>query len=104
MGTLYSLGFSKQSPLFRVVALLNLVTYIFFRIFVLGWMTWWIFLHRYDVPPTDFPAAFTVFTNVTGVATIDAINIINFYKLIISDFYKVLGEDGTAAMDRAKKK
>jgi len=79
-------GWSKQSPLFRVVAVLNLVTYIFFRICVLGWMTRWLTLHRDDLPLVMFTIG------SVGLATIVAINIVNFYRVLMSDFLKVVGE------------
>ena len=39
---------------YRVVALLNLLTYVFFRILLLGWMTRWLTLHRDDIPLVFF--------------------------------------------------
>ena len=35
---------------YRIVALLNMLTYVFFRILLLGWMTRWLTLHRDDIP------------------------------------------------------
>lgn len=88
-------GWSKQSPLFRLVAFLNLVTYVFFRICVLGWMTRWLTLHRDDVPLVIFTVA------SVGLATIVAINILNFYRVLMSDFLKVVAEG--ANLDTTRK-
>lgn len=83
-------GWSKQSSLFRLIAFLNLVTYVFFRICVLGWMTRWLTLHRDDLPLVIFTIA------SVGLATIVAINILNFYRVLMSDFLKVVYEGAIA--------
>ena len=87
-------GWSKQSALFRLVAVLNLVTYVFFRICVLGWMTRWLTLHRDDLPLVIFTVA------SVGLATIVVINILNFYRVLMSDFLKVVGEGAVADASR----
>ena len=86
----FLLGWSKQSSLFRLIAFLNLVTYVFFRICVLGWMTRWLTLHRDDLPLVIFTIA------SVGLATIVAINILNFYRVLMSDFLKVVYEGAIA--------
>ena len=86
----FLLGWSKQSPSFRLIAFLNLVTYVFFRICVLGWMTRWLTLHRDDLPLVIFTIA------SVGLATIVAINILNFYRVLMSDFLKVVYEGAIA--------
>ena len=65
-----------------MVALLNLLTYVFFRILLLGWLALWQGLHRDDIPLE----LFTVMS--LGLAYIVWINILNFYRLLISDFIR----------------
>lgn len=71
-----------QTLSYRVVALLNLLTYVFFRILLLGWMTRWLTLHRDDIPLVFFTVG------SLGLASIVVINIVNFYRLLISDFIR----------------
>jgi len=89
-------GWSKQSPVFRLVAVFNLVTYVFFRICVLGWMTRWLTLHRDDLPLVIFTIA------SIGLATIVAINILNFYRVLMSDFLKVVSEGTSDSTTKCK--
>jgi len=89
-------GWSKQSPVFRLIAVLNLVTYVFFRICVLGWMTRWLTLHRDALPLVIFTIA------SIGLATIVAINILNFYRVLMSDFLKVVSEGSSDSTTKRK--
>jgi len=89
-------GWSKQSPVFRLIAVLNLVTYVFFRICVLGWMTRWLTLHRDALPLVIFTIA------SIGLATIVAINILNFYRVLMSDFLKVVSEGSSDSTSKRK--
>jgi len=90
-------GWAKQTPLFRLIAFLNLVTYVFFRICVLGWMTRWLTLHRDDLPLFIFTVA------SIGLATIVVINILNFYRVLMSDFLKVVSEGATSDSTKVRK-
>jgi hypothetical protein len=47
-------GVPKQLSLYRSNALLNVATFLLFRILLLGWMTRWLTLHRDDVPIVFF--------------------------------------------------
>ena len=59
-------------------------------------MTRWLTLHRDDIP-------FVIFTVASiGLATIVVINILNFYRVLMSDFLKVVG-DG-AFIDAARRR
>jgi len=73
-------GVPKSAVTYRWVALLNLLTYVFFRILLLGWMTRWLTLHRDDIPLLFFTIG------SLGLASIVAINIVNFYRILVSDF------------------
>ncbi|NXO78555.1 TLCD2 protein, partial [Sitta europaea] len=67
---------------YRLNSLINLGTYVVFRIATLAWMTRWLFLNRHNVPP----AAYAVGT--VGMAIMTPMNIILFYRLLRSDFFK----------------
>lgn len=41
-------GMSKKEPEYRFVSMVNIGTFVVFRIAVLGWMTRWLVLHRDD--------------------------------------------------------
>ena len=58
-------------------------------------MTRWLTLHRDDIPLVIFTVA------SVGLATIVAINILNFYRVLMSDFLKVVG--GGAVADGTRK-
>ena len=58
-------------------------------------MTRWLTLHRDDVPLVIFTVA------SVGLATIVAINILNFYRVLMSDFLKVVAEG--ANLDTTRK-
>ena len=79
------LGWSKESCLFRLVAFLNLVTYVFFRIWVYGWLTGALIWHRDDMSFTLF-AVMCLFA-----ATLDILNGLNFYRVLMADYFKVVG-------------
>lgn len=63
-------------------SIINLGTYVVFRIATLAWMTRWLFLNRQHVPL----ATYTVGT--VGMAIMTPMNIILFYRLLRSDFFK----------------
>ncbi|NXW73427.1 TLCD2 protein, partial [Hirundo rustica] len=67
---------------YRLNSLVNIGTYVVFRIATLAWMTRWLFLNRQNVPP----AAYAVGT--VGMAIMMPMNIILFYRLLRSDFFK----------------
>ena len=49
-------GESKDSGRYKVNALLNVGTFLFFRILLLGWMTRWITVNRDNIPLAAFTA------------------------------------------------
>ena len=60
-------------------------------------MTRWLTLHRDDIP-------FVIFTVASiGLATIVAINILNFYRVLMSDFLKVVGDGAFIDATRRRK-
>ncbi|XP_029923068.1 TLC domain-containing protein 2 [Myripristis murdjan] len=70
------------STLYRVNSMINLGTYVVFRINTLAWMTRWLVLNRDKVPLL----AYTV--GSVGMAIMTAMNIVLFYRLLRSDFLK----------------
>ncbi|XP_061684135.1 TLC domain-containing protein 2 [Syngnathoides biaculeatus] len=65
---------------YRVNSMINLGTYVVFRINTLAWMTRWLVLNRDKVPL----AAYTL--GSVGLAIMTVMNIILFYRLLRSDF------------------
>ncbi|KAJ8275503.1 hypothetical protein COCON_G00072550 [Conger conger] len=72
---------------YRVNSLVNLATYVVFRISTLAWMTRWLVLNRERVPL----AAYTL--GSVGMAIMTVMNIVLFCRLLRSDFLQT-GRDG----------
>ncbi|XP_061538597.1 TLC domain-containing protein 2 [Phycodurus eques] len=70
------------STVYRVNSMINLGTYVVFRINTLAWMTRWLVLNRDKVPLL----AYTL--GSVGLAIMTVMNIILFYRLLRSDFLK----------------
>jgi len=75
-------GMAKSTWIYRANAIMNVTTFVLFRICLLGWMTRWLTLHRDEVPLLFFTVG------STGLATIVGMNIILFYRIITSDYLK----------------
>lgn len=67
---------------YRLNSLINLGTYVVFRMATLAWMSRWLFLHRHKVPPATYAVG------TVGMAIMTPMNIILFYRLLRSDFFK----------------
>ncbi|KAM6337751.1 TLC domain-containing protein 2 [Alca torda] len=65
---------------YRLNSIINLGTYVVFRIATLAWMTRWLFLNRENVPPATYAVG------TVGMAIMTPMNIILFYRLLRSDF------------------
>lgn len=70
------------STIYRVNSMINLGTYVVFRINTLAWMTRWLVLNRDKVPLM----AYTL--GSVGLAIMTVMNIVLFYRLLRSDFLK----------------
>lgn len=70
------------STLYRVNSIINLGTYVVFRINTLAWMTRWLVLNRDNVPLL----AYTL--GSVGLAIMTVMNIVLFYRLLRGDFLK----------------
>ncbi|XP_069801599.1 TLC domain-containing protein 2 [Dendropsophus ebraccatus] len=71
-----------KTTVYRLNSLLNLGTYVIFRISTLAWMTRWLVINRDNIPlPT-----YTI--GSVGMAIMTAMNIVLFYRLLRSDFLK----------------
>lgn len=73
-------GVDKSSIKFRIVSILNLVTFVMFRILTLCWMTRWIVLNRHLVHVGWFSLG------SFGLAAMMVINILLLQRLLQSDF------------------
>ncbi|XP_038013861.1 TLC domain-containing protein 2 [Motacilla alba alba] len=67
---------------YRLNSLINLGTYVVFRIATLAWMTRWLFLNRHNVPPATYAVG------TAGMAIMTPMNVVLFYRLLRSDFLK----------------
>ncbi|GAB1608165.1 TLC domain-containing protein 2-like [Argonauta hians] len=70
----------KKSSLYRLTSLLNLGTFIVFRIAALCWMTRWIAINK-----TQVPFFFYFLANI-GLTTTTVMNIVLFYRCLKSDY------------------
>lgn len=71
-----------KTTVYRVNSMLNLATYMVFRITTLAWMTRWLVLNRDNVPLISYTIG------SVGLAIMTAMNIVLFYRLTHSDFLK----------------
>ncbi|KAM4797448.1 TLC domain-containing protein 2 [Rhinophrynus dorsalis] len=71
-----------KTTFYRLNSLLNLGTYIIFRISTLAWMTRWLVLNRDNIP------LLTYTIGSVGMAIMTVMNIVLFYRLLRSDFLK----------------
>ncbi|XP_053223704.1 TLC domain-containing protein 2 [Podarcis raffonei] len=65
---------------YRLTSLLNLGTYVVFRITTLAWMTRWLVLNRENIPPNTYTLS------TVGMAVMTPMNIVLFYRLLRNDF------------------
>ncbi|KAJ8342216.1 hypothetical protein SKAU_G00321440 [Synaphobranchus kaupii] len=79
-------GGAKTTP-YRVNSMVNLGTYVVFRISTLAWMTRWLVLNRDRVPLVSYTVG------SVGMAIMTAMNIVLFCRLLRSDFLQT-GRDG----------
>lgn len=67
---------------YRLNSLVNLATYVVFRIATLAWMSRWLFLNRHNVPVASYAVG------TLGMVLMTPMNIVLFYRLLRSDFFK----------------
>jgi len=87
-------GESKSTLRYKTNAMLNIGTFLLFRILTLGWMTRWITLNR-DLIPLPF---FTI--GSIGLAIITVMNIILFCRIMLVDFSGVIRSSWRGGKDR----
>jgi len=76
-------GEPKSSSRYRTNALLNVATFLFFRILLLGWMTRWLTVNRDRIPLSIFTIG------SVGLAVIVVMNIILFCRILSVDFSEI---------------
>jgi len=75
-------GVPRTTLGYRLNSLLNIGTFLVFRILTLGWMTRWLVVHRDQV-------AFAAYTiGSVALAVIVVMNIILFFRILNADFIK----------------
>lgn len=72
-------GCRKDSPVYRILSLVNISTFIVFRFFVIAWMTRWILDNRTSL--NDF----FYLVGTVGLAVMFLMNIFLFYRILVSD-------------------
>lgn len=77
-------GEPKSSGRYKINALLNVGTFLFFRILLLGWMTRWLTVNRDQIPLF----AFTI--GSVGLAVIVVMNIVLFCRILYVDFSGII--------------
>ena len=75
-------GEPKSSQRYRTNSLLNVATFLFFRILLLGWMTRWLTVNRDRIP------LFIFTVGSVGLAVIVVMNIILFCRILSVDFFR----------------
>lgn len=78
----------KTSSIYRMNSIVNLGTFIIFRIFPLCWMTRWIVINKSNVPFFFYSLA------STGLAITTVMNIVLFYRCLNSDFIRCKDTSG----------
>ncbi|KAK2831389.1 hypothetical protein Q7C36_016475 [Tachysurus vachellii] len=73
---------TAKSTVYRVNSMINLGTYVVFRINTLAWMTRWLVLNRDHIP------LFSYTVGSVGLAIMTLMNIVLFYRLLRTDFLK----------------
>ncbi|XP_013403669.1 TLC domain-containing protein 2 [Lingula anatina] len=72
----------KTSSIYRLTSLINIGTFIMFRISTMAWMTRWLVYNRDKVP-------FLMFTlGSLGMAIMTVMNIVLFCRILYSDFFR----------------
>ncbi|KAL8573358.1 TLC domain-containing protein 2 [Nucella lapillus] len=72
---------SRSTSFYRLNSLINLATFIVFRISMLAWMTRWIVINK-DAMPLVFYTLGSI-----DLAVMTLMNIVLFYRLLLSDFF-----------------
>ncbi|XP_043200103.1 TLC domain-containing protein 2-like [Amphibalanus amphitrite] len=86
-------GMAKHAKPYRLNSLLNVATFLVFRITTMGWMTRWLVVNR-DVVPLP---AYTL--GSVALATLMVMNIVLFFRILYADFRKAK-RDGSGAATR----
>jgi hypothetical protein len=93
-------GEPKSSLRYRTNSLLNVATFLFFRILLLGWMTRWLTVNRDRIPLSIFTVG------SVGLAVIVVMNIILFCRILSVDFSEMFrrqeGKEGMVVNGSSK--
>ena len=73
-------GYAKSSSTYFVNSIVNVFTYIVFRLGVLSWMAWWLSQHTHELPITMTMLA------AVGLFIMLTVNFVLFTRLMVSDF------------------
>lgn len=91
-------GIGKKEPKYRLNSMLNIGTFVIFRIAVLGWMTRWLVIHKDDL-------SLAVYTlGSVGLAIIMVMSIVLFLRVCIADFTKKAPKDSNMHHESNHKK
>lgn len=85
---------SKRSTFFIVNSVINIITFVLFRFGVLLWMAHWLWLNKHAVPPVLVAVA------TSGLVIMLAVNVVLFYRLLMSDFILRRGQQRKDILDK----
>ena len=88
------LGKPRHATAYRNVALLNVGTFVVFRIVLLGWMARWLTVNKDNLPMLFLSMG------ISGVTLILAMNAVLFYRILNRDFF--FAEGPTSANELKK--
>ena len=89
---------SKTFFFYRLNSLLNILTYVFFRICTLSWMVRWLVLHKGIIPFVFHTIA------VVGMSVMTVINLILFTRLLNKEFWHKVNSPPVAGSSEYKLK
>jgi len=78
---LHMAEFSHKSPAYRLNSLVNILTYVLFRICTLSWMIRWLVLQRGIIPDVFHTIG------ITGMSVMTIVNVILFARLLSKDYW-----------------
>lgn len=84
---------SKLTPAYRYVCLLNLLTFVIFRIGILSWMTRWMALNSAIVSPAPYTLG------CVSIAGLMLMSIVLFFRLLRADYTQIRGSSGSSTLN-----
>ena len=93
---LHMAGYSRSSYFYRLNSLINIFTYVIFRICTLSWMIRWLVLQR-GIIPDSFNTI-----GLVGMTVMTIVNIVLFARLLSKDYWPRVSRAGSLDTSKAK--